>query len=334
MTRRGPGIRHRLVALVRIAVLTIALLATGCSAGRMVGLGKQAQTNVPPSVAFTPPEPPQPVKEKKKKKSNDARSSEAEPERGLSKDALGEARARAASEPAEPWWPYRVAELEAKAGRHEASEAALRDALGREPGYAPALTAISKLLYVQGRHEEAVALLAPVRAGALVMDGDDRAAAIAGLALHEAALGRDDRAQAAMGELEKSGRGGALAVSAYLAVRGTDHAAALALTAEAVRAAPRVAASHNNRGIALLRAGDPEAAEKEFEKAIQLDPTRPGPYYNLAILERFYRMDTGQATHHFQRYWVLSHADPDSLFAELGRGSGKPAPVAEDGDPR
>lgn len=312
-----------------VAIALLACASFGCGAGRWVGLGRPAQTNVPPGAAFTPPEPPQPLGTKKGRKERDAKATKDE---ARPADALGEAKLRASEQPHEPWWPYRVAELEAKAGRREASEAALRDALGREPGYGPALTSISKLLYVQGRHEEAVALLAPVRDGAIVMDEDDRAAAIAGLALHEAALGRDDHARAALGQLEKAGRGGALAVSAYLAVRGTDRKAALDLTEAAVRSAPRSAASHNNRGIALLRAADPDQAEKEFERAIELDPALPGPYYNLAILERFYRMDSARAAKRFQQYWARAQDDPDSLYAELGKS--KPASVAEDGGER
>ena len=311
-----------------VAIALLAFASFGCGAGRLVGLNRPAPTNVPPSAAFTPPEPPQPASARKPrgKKQRDAKRAQDETRPA---DALSEAKLRATEQPGEPWWPYRVAELEAKGGRREASEAALRDALGREPGYGPALTSISKLLFVQGRHEEAVALLAPVRDGSLVMDEDDRAAAIAGLALHEAALGRDDHARAALAALEKSGRGGALAVSAYLAVRGTDRRAALDLTEAAVRTAPRSAAAHNNRGIALLRAADPDQAEKEFEKAIQLDPALPGPWYNLAILERFYRMDHTKAAQRFQQYWARSHDDPDSLHAELGRAA-KP-PVAEEG---
>ncbi|HVH06783.1 MAG TPA: hypothetical protein VNE71_12370 [Myxococcota bacterium] len=316
---------------ITTAIALLAFTSFGCGAGRLVGLNRPAPTSVPPSAAFTPPEPPQPVGPKKPRgeKQRDAKRTK---EEARPTDALSEAKLRATEQPGEPWWPYRVAELEAKSGRREASEAALRDALGREPGYGPALTSISKLLYVQGRHEEAVALLAPVRDGSIVMDEDDRAAAIAGLALHEAALGRDDHARAALAALEKSGRGGALAVSAYLAVRGTDQRAALDLTEAAVRSAPRSAAAHNNRGIALLRAADPEQAEKEFETAIALDPTLPGPWYNLAILERFYRMDHAKAAQRFQQYWARSHDDPDSLYAELSRT--KPTPVAEDGGER
>ena len=54
---------------------------------------------------------------------------------------------------------------------------------------------------------------------------------------------------------------------------------------------------------------------------------RAAPYYNLAILQRWYRMDPAAAAIRFKQYWNLSHADPDSLYAELGRNT----PVAEGG---
>ncbi len=249
-----------------------------------------------------------------------------------SNNPLEEARVRAEAEPAEPWWPYRVATLEAQAGRRESSEASLRAALARDPAYAPALTRLSQVLYEQGRHAEAVQLLTPVREGGVTLSDSDRPAVLSGLALHQVALGRDDQARAAMGLLARGDRDDAAGVAAYLAVRDTSEAQALRLTEAALREAPKSAANHNNRGIALLRAADPDAAERAFQRAIELDPARPGPYYNLAILERFYRLDTAAATRHFQQYWRYSHADPDSLFAELGRG--RPAPVAEEGDAR
>jgi tetratricopeptide (TPR) repeat protein len=251
-------------------------------------------------------------------------------ERRAALDPLGEARLRAGEEPAEPWWPYRAAVLEAEAGRVTASESSLRDALARDPSYAPALARLSRILYEQGRHAEALELLAPVRRDPAALEPGERAAVLAGLALHEAALGRDADARGTMGTLEGGDRDGALGVAAYLAVRSTSADSALRLTKAAVRAAPGSAAQQNNLGIALLRSGDVEAAEKAFARAIELDPARPGPYYNLAILERFYRLDTGAAARRFQEYWSRSHADPDSLYAELGRA--KPAPVAEGSD--
>ena len=40
---------------------------------------------------------------------------------------------------------------------------------------------------------------------------------------------------------------------------------------------------------------DPDSAAHEFERAIALDPSLPGPWYNMAILERWYRLDRAAA---------------------------------------
>lgn len=248
-------------------------------------------------------------------------------------DPLGEARRLAQQDPNEPFWPYRVAQLQSAAGFTPQAEDALRTAIARDSSYAPALSTLSRLLYEQGRHEEAVRLLAPVRAQRMPMPPADRAAVLSGLALHEAALGRDDEARATLGELARDERDDAIAAQAWLAVRGTDNTSALRLTEQAVKADGTSAANHNNRGIALLRAADPDGAAREFERAIELDPARPGPWYNLAILERWYRLDPVAAAKRFQQYWTRSHADPDSLYAELGKG-GTPVPVAEEGPNR
>jgi tetratricopeptide (TPR) repeat protein len=244
-------------------------------------------------------------------------------------DPLAEAQLRAREQPGEPWWPYREATLQAQAGRPAEAEAALRASVARDSSYAPALSALSRTLYEQGRHEEAIRMLAPVREGRVTMSDEERAALLAGLALHEAALGLEADARATASALP---RDEALGVNGYLAVRGTDRDAAEKATEAAVKASPGSAAFHNNRGIALLRAADADAAEKEFLRAIALDPSRPAPYYNLAILERWYRLDAEAAAVRFKQYWNLSHADPDSLYAELGRGA--PATVAEGGTSR
>jgi tetratricopeptide (TPR) repeat protein len=240
-------------------------------------------------------------------------------------DPLSEAQLRAQEQPSEPWWPYQVATLEAKAGRSAEAEASLRAAVARDSGYAPALTALSRTLYEQGRHEEAIRMLAPVREGRVTLSDDDRATLLAGLALHEAALGRDADARETASSLPRDQAAG---VRAYLAVRDTNRNEADKATASALKDAPSSAAFHNNRGIALLRAADADAAEKEFLRAIEIDPARAAPYYNLAILERWYRQDATAAATRFKQYWRLSHADPDSLYAELGHG---PATVAEGG---
>src|SRR5262245_7988110 len=241
-------------------------------------------------------------------------------------DPLSEARLKAAEQPNEPWWPYHAATLEAQAGRPADAEASLRASIARDSGYAPALSELSRTLYVQGRHEEAVTLLKPVREGRVTMSDRERATLLAGLALHEAALGRDADARETAASLRGDEAAG---VTGFLAVRGTDTEAATKATQAALRDARESAAVHNNRGIALLRAADVDGAQKEFERAIELAPTRASAYYNLAILQRFYRLDTEAAAARFKQYWSLSHADPDSLYAELGRGP--QPPVAEDG---
>jgi len=231
-------------------------------------------------------------------------------------DPLAEARLRAEQQPTEPWWPYAAAALEQKSGRAAEAEASLRASIARDSAYAPALSALSRTLYEQGRHEEAIQLLAPVREGRVTLNDDERAAVLAGLALHEAALGREADARQTLAGVPRDEAAG---VSGFLAVRGADREAADKATQAALRGTPKSAAFHNNRGIALLRAADADEAEKEFLRAIELDPSRPAPYYNLAILERWYRLDPAAAAARFKQYWNLSHADPDSLYPELGR---------------
>jgi len=300
MRPRGTPVRHALALGAMLALLT------GCS---VMHLGHSG--GAPDVTAATAPA------ESGKKHGHDKADSK-------SLDPLDEARLRAQEQPNEPWWPYQEATLEAKAGLSAQAEASLRASIARDSGYAPALTALSRTLYEQGRHEEAIRMLAPVREGRVTLSDGERATALAGLALHEAALGREADARATAAGLPRDEAAG---VSGYLAARGTDHDAADKATQAALKASPSSAASHNNRGIALLRAADADGAEKEFLRAIELDPMRAAPYYNLAILQRWYRMDPAAAAIRFKQYWNLSHADPDSLYAELGRGT--PTPVAE-----
>jgi Flp pilus assembly protein TadD len=79
------------------------------------------------------------------------------------------------------------------------------------------------------------------------------------------------------------------------------------------------AVNHNNYGITKLRAGEPETAREAFLTAIEIDPSLPGPYYNLAILEKFYRFNDEAAVKWFGLYQERSRDDPDGLidvFAE------------------
>ena len=297
------------------ALALLAAIASGCGASRLLHRGGASTLAVPPS-GEAPTQ-----KSGKSRADKDAFAA-------FAGDPLAEAHARAQQSPDEPYWPYRAATLEADAGHTAAAETDLRAALARDSSYAPALTQMSRLLYVQGRHDEAVRLLEPVRQKTGALDAADRSAVLAGLALHEAALGRDDEARAVVALMAHGDREDAAGVAAYLAVRGSSTDSAAKLTEAAVKAAPESAANHNNRGIALLRSGDPDAAAREFEHAIALDPKLPGPWYNMAILERWYRLDHATAVNRFQQYWTRSHADPDSLYGELGRGGS--VPVAEE----
>lgn len=322
----------------RLLLVGVTLVSSGC-ATRLLHRGG-------PAVVTTPVTAEGSSKKSRKPRAEKVRVEKARPEKVIAErahaekhsvaefsgDPLAEARARAEQNPSEPWWPTRAAQLEAASGRTAAAESSLRTALERDSAYAPALTRLSRLYYEQGRHEDAVRLLAPLRDRRVSLRSADRAAALSGLALHEAALGREDEAQAVMAMLSRDEREDAAGVAGYLALRGGSADSAAKLTEAAVKAAPASAANHNNRGIALLRSADPDGAAREFERAIALDPTLPGPYYNLAILERWYRLDHAAAAKRFQQYWTRSHADPDSLYAELGRGS--PAPVAEEGPNR
>jgi Flp pilus assembly protein TadD len=95
-----------------------------------------------------------------------------------------------------------------------------------------------------------------------------------------------------------------------------------------VRDEPKRAANQNNYGITRLRAGDPDGAREAFQKAIKLDPTLPGPYYNLAILEKFYLFDDAAAAKWYAAYRARSSDDPDGLahvFAAPAAGNAAPA---------
>lgn len=296
------------------------ILALACLAGSASGCGiRLFHRGGPANVTATVPGDAAAMTSGKNGRSRPAKhKADGKATSAFANDPLGEARERTVEEPAEPWWPTRAAELEAAAGNTAAAENSLRTALTRDSAYAPALTKLSRMLYQQGRHDEAVRLLEPVRDHRTALDASDRAAVLAGLALHEAALGQDGEARSTLAMLGHADRDDAAGVAAYLAVRGSSADSAVKLTQAAVKAVPGSAANHNNLGIALLRTADPDGATREFERAIALDPSLPGPWYNMAILERWYRLDPTAAAKRFQQYWTLSHADPDSLYTELG----------------
>jgi tetratricopeptide (TPR) repeat protein len=244
-------------------------------------------------------------------------------------DRTTETREQIALQPQQPYWPYRLGQIELAADSLDAAEAALRASLERDPNYAPALSLLSKLYFETGRHAEAVKLLEPARSRPGAFSSDARQMLLAGLALHEDALGRPDLAGAALTGMARADLEHAGSAMVYVTLRGETPDSAGAL-ATAALGADRSAANLNNFGITRLRAGDPESARRAFQSAIDRDPSLPGPYYNLAILEKYYRLDDAAAARWFKTYWKRSQDDPDSLLGVFS--AGEPGGVAQKGN--
>ncbi|MEO6435505.1 MAG: tetratricopeptide repeat protein [Tepidisphaeraceae bacterium] len=60
----------------------------------------------------------------------------------------------------------------------------------------------------------------------------------------------------------------------------------MTLYIHAVAISPHSAAAHNNYGNALLKTGDVDAADREFRKALELDPEQSAARYNLDLIRR------------------------------------------------
>lgn len=234
-----------------------------------------------------------------------------------------EAREQALLAPQEPYWPYRLGQLLAGADSNSAAEGALEKSLARSPRYAPALSLLSKLWYDSGRHAEAVALLEPAVAETTAWPDGVPAALWAGLALHYDALDRIDDARAIMASLTRTASRDARAALVYLTLRSNQPEGARSLASDAVADEGKSAVNQNNFGITQLRGGDPVAARRAFLRAIEIDPRQAGPYYNLAILEKFYLFDEEAAGRWSHAYRERAKADPDSLFAAFERSEFK-----------
>ncbi len=238
-------------------------------------------------------------------------------------DRMAEAREQAALDPREPYWTYQMGQFYLAADSLPAAEAALKASLARERTYAPALSLLSKLYFDAGRHEEAVMMLEPVESRPDLFPEDVRQALLAGMALHLDALGRPDLAGAVMARLPRPDLKRAGSAAVYVRLRGDHPDSADGLAAAALGEAPKSAVNLNNYGITRLRAADPASARRAFMSAIERDPDLPGPYYNLAILEKFYLFDDAAASRWFKAYWKRSQADPDSLLGAFAGGVGK-----------
>ena len=225
-----------------------------------------------------------------------------------------EARARMALDAREPYWPFRLGQLLAEADSLAAAETALQTSLARDSSYAPALSLLSKLYFGARRHPEAIGLLEGARIRGPMPDE-----LVAGLAMHYDALDQPDRARSLMATLADPGRNSTRPARVFVMLRGETPDQAVREAVAAVGDEPKNAVHQNNFGITKLRAGDVPSARTAFLAAIDLNPRLPGPYYNLAILEKFYTFDDPAAKRWFEAYWERSHDDPDSLYRALGR---------------
>lgn len=231
-------------------------------------------------------------------------------------------------DPRDPYWSWRSAERHVAADSLALAEAELNHALELDPAYAPALALLSRIYYDSGRHREAVTLLEPVRLQPDAYPPQARQLLLAGLALHEDALGQTERAREALAPVIDSGAKQAGSVATYVTLRGETPDAAAELAQDALHHEGKSAVNQNNAGITQLRAGDVDGARKAFTDAIARDATLPGPYYNLAILEKYYRFDDAAATRWFTEYWSRSHQDPDGLRSVFAPAATPDAPSA------
>ena len=242
-----------------------------------------------------------------------AKASEAE------KQAI-EAREKSALDPKEPYWDYKLAQTYLAADSVPQAERSLKASLARDPGYAPALSSLSKLYFDQGRHEEAITMLEAARTRPDGSPGELPQVLLVGLALHYDALDRLDKTNALLADAVRLDPKSAHSANVYLTLRGEKPDDAKDLAAAERDEHPKSAVSENNYGITKLRAGDPTSARKAFLKAIELDPKLPGPYYNLAIIDKFYLFDDDQAMTWFKEYRARSKQDPDSLVGVFQKG--------------
>jgi tetratricopeptide (TPR) repeat protein len=225
---------------------------------------------------------------------------------------------KVAENPQDPYWRYRQAELHLATNDAAATETELRAALTVDPGHFASLSLLSRLMYDDGRHGEAVELLEKARTA-----GEIPSELAVALALHYDALEWVDEAMEATDGAERSADWSELGSAlTFLWLRSDDYLQAEAAARRALEADPKSAANHNNFGITQLYAGKPDAARGAFRDAIELDPELPGPYYNLAIVEHFYFFDTDRARDWFGRYRKLATDDPDGLAEALNGTEG------------
>lgn len=235
--------------------------------------------------------------------------------------------AEVAADDAAAWYARAVRQLASDSA--SAAEQSLRTALEREPAYSPALALTSKLDFEAGRHADAIERLSIVTSEPQRFRDDERALLLTGLALHQDALGRTQDARATLTAAPTAQPRRTGSARAYVLLRSESPDEATAVAREALERDGKSAVNLNNSGITLLRVGDVEGARKAFLKSIERDPQLGGPYYNLAILEKFYLLDDAAGARWYAAYRERSQADPDGLAQVFRAGDSKP--VAQEG---
>ncbi|MCB9760782.1 MAG: tetratricopeptide repeat protein [Alphaproteobacteria bacterium] len=178
----------------------------------------------------------------------------------------------ALDEPTARGWPYLMNAL-VQAARALGREAEVAAALGARAERLPELHLWQgHLLRLSG---DAAAALAPLTRAEALHQGDLRYTATTERVRALDALGRLDEARAVCEAAIAAQPDYALPLQVSLAgltSKAGDPAAAVALLDAALARAPAFAEAHLNRGGALLRLGDRDAAQAAFAEALRLNP--------------------------------------------------------------
>ena len=220
-------------------------------------------------------------------------------------------------------------------GRADLAEPLLTKAVSLEPRSAAALFELGKVSLAAGDSARAVTHLEAALAADPGADGVHYALAMAYRARGDeqraaahVKLWKDERlypADPLMAEITDL-----LKTAVVFEIRGTQAmddrkwTEAAALFREGLKVAPRDATLHQNLGTALYLAGDPRAAEGEFEEAIRLLPGYAKPLFSLGVLME----ERGRDADAIDRFSRAVASDPTMVnarasLADALRRSGK-----------
>lgn len=212
--------------------------------------------------------------------------------------------------------------MHADNGRTTVAEPLLTKAVSLEPRSAAALFELGKVALASGDASRAVTQLEAALAADPGADGVHYALAQAYRARGDeqraaahVRLWKDERlypADPLMSEITDL-----LKTAVVFEIRGTQAmddrkwTEAVALFREGLKVAPRDATLHQNLGTALYLAGDPQAAEVEFEEAVRLLPGYARPLFSLGVLME----ERGRDEDAIERFSKAVAADPAMVNA-------------------